>query len=224
MLQINNYPHIKSFAPSRGALKDWQKDVLNDLYPVYGISLEDISSWSLFYENSYKVIEIGCGMGEATLELAERFSHIQYLALDVYKPGIARILREIQRLDLKNLKVAIADAILVLDQLEENSIDGFHIFFPDPWPKERHHKRRLMRSQVIEKLFKALKKNGFLYFISDWEPYSQSVSELLETSGLFENVYKDLSSFPTEARPCTRFEKKGLAKGHLIKELYFQKV
>lgn len=217
------YTHIKSYGASRASsLRPQQKKIFEDLYPIYGLELNDLISWSS-QENSSLVVEIGCGMGNATIEIAQKTSSVEYLAMDVYKPGIVRILKEIQDLNLKNLKLFLGDAMLALEEFQDNSLEGFHIFFPDPWPKDRHHKRRLMRESVIEIMAQKLKKGGFIYFATDWEPYFQDVLEKISSSGLFKSESGEDVLEKIEGRPSTRFEEKGLEKGHSIYEVYFTK-
>lgn len=217
------YTHIKSYGASRASsLRPQQKKIFEELYPLYGLELNDLFSWSS-EGNNPKVVEIGCGMGDATVEIAQGNLSSQYLAMDVYKPGIVRILRECQDLSLSNLKLFLGDAMLALEEFKDNSLDGFHIFFPDPWPKDRHHKRRLMRDTVIDKMAQKLKVGGFLYFATDWEPYAQDVLDKLNTSLTFKNEYGVGYAQNVKGRPSTRFEQKGLEKGHSIHEIYFTK-
>lgn len=217
------YTHIKSYGASRASsLRPQQQKIFEEFYPLYGLELKDLFSWS--NEGNFpKVVEVGCGMGEATIEIAQSNPTAQYLAMDVYKPGIVRILKEIQNLELKNLKLFLGDAMLALEEFKDNSLDGFHIFFPDPWPKDRHHKRRLMRDSVINKMAQKLKKGGFIYFATDWEPYAEDVLERLNNSSFLANGYGTGYAQGVAGRPSTRFEKKGLEKGYSINELYFIK-
>ena len=220
------HSHIRSFAPSRSSsFRPGQKMAWENYYPLYGLGMGDLHTWSLAGDTP-KIVEIGCGMGDATIEMAHKHPENEYLGIDVYKPGLARILGACHDLSLSNLKVLEGDAMLALGELGEGTIEGFHIFFPDPWPKDRHHKRRFMRDPVIEQMTRCLKTGGFLYFVSDWLPYANDVLEKLQNFPSLENAYPQGNGFAhgVSGRPATRFEKKGLEKGHPIKELYFKKV
>ncbi len=146
------------------------------------------------------------------------------MGIEVHKPGVGRVLSEIRANDLKNLYVVEHDALDVLEKMiGENSVDGFHVFFPDPWPKKKHHKRRLMRRPNTDLLQKKLRDGGYLYMCTDWEEYAQEAMEELKATPGLKNKYDGFAPHQ-EWRPETKFERKGIDAGRTIRELFFVKV
>jgi tRNA (guanine-N7-)-methyltransferase len=169
------------------------------------------------------VLEIGFGMGYATIELAEQNPGVNYLGIEVHKPGVARVLRRIEVRELRNLRIIHHDAVEVLrDMVEPEVFSGCHIFFPDPWPKKRHHKRRLVQPGFPEFLAPKLKNGAYVYLVTDWQDYARQMLEVFEDSAEFENAYEGFAP-RQDWRPETPFERKGRAKEHEIHELYFVK-
>ena len=169
------------------------------------------------------VIEIGFGMGKATAFIAQAHPHINYIGMEVHKPGVGKLLGEIQERGLQNLRIIEHDAMEVLkNQIADESVSAFHIFFPDPWQKKRHFKRRLVQKPRTDLLAQKLVRGGYLYFVTDWLPYAEfGLAELTATTGL-QNKYEGFA--PHQAwRPKTRFEQKGLDANRVIKELFFEK-
>ncbi|MCL2229715.1 MAG: tRNA (guanosine(46)-N7)-methyltransferase TrmB [Treponema sp.] len=168
-------------------------------------------------------VEIGFGSGFATAEIAQANPDRNYLGIEVHKPGIGRLLWEMEKRNLDNIKIIEYDAVLVFENMIQNcSLEAVHVFFPDPWPKKRHHKRRLVQRPFTDLLCKSLKKGGYIYFVTDWEEYALfALEELSATEGI-KNEY-DRFSPPQNWRPNTRFEQKGIAKEHVIRELFFRK-
>jgi tRNA (guanine-N7-)-methyltransferase len=176
-----------------------------------------------FGNNNPLVIEIGFGMGTATACIAEENPGINYLGIEVYRPGIGRLLWEIEKRGIKNVRIAEGDAAYVLEQhIKENSVRAFHIFFPDPWPKKRHHKRRLITRPFTGVLASKLIKGGYLYMVTDWKDYGDwALVELTSALGL-KNKYEAFAE-SREWRPQTEFERKGIQKNHAVWELFFVK-
>jgi tRNA (guanine-N7-)-methyltransferase len=168
-------------------------------------------------------VEIGFGMGTTTALIAEKNPLNNYLGIEVYKPGIGRLLWEIERRRLNNIRIVEYDAVEVVEKmLREEAVSAFHIFFPDPWPKKRHHKRRLVKRPFTDLLASRLKPGAYIYLATDWADYGGwALRELEATPGL-RNVYPGFAESQIW-RPETGFERKGLDKSHEIKELYFIK-
>ena len=202
-----------------------QKRSYETLYPVYCLRPGEspLNPAEVFGNNHPLIIEIGFGMGRATAEIAERNPEINYLGIEVHRPGIGRLLWDIDKRGLKNLLIIEGDAMEILKQrIAAESVSAFHIFFPDPWPKKRHNKRRLITRPFTELLAAKLLPGGYIYMASDWEDYcSWALNELSATPGL-ENKYHEFAE-PQHWRPRTEFELKGINKNHEIKELYFTK-
>jgi tRNA (guanine-N7-)-methyltransferase len=169
------------------------------------------------------IIEIGFGMGIATALIAEKNPGTNYLGLEVYRLGIGRLLWEIEKRKLTNIRIIEGDAAEVLpERIKENSAAGFHIFFPDPWPKKRHHKRRLIKRPFTDLLASRLVPGGYVYMVTDWEDYGGwALAEFSATPGL-RNKYPGFAP-PQTWRPETKFERKGIEKQHPVRELFFEK-
>ena len=212
---------IRSFALRQGRISKGQRNALERLEPLYGIppSSEPIRLEDFFGERDV-VLEIGFGMGLATAELAERRPDTGFLGVEVYPAGVGKLLSEVERRGLSNVRVIREDAkIVVAQMIPDGSLAGTHIFFPDPWPKKRHHKRRLVQRAFIDLIARKTKPGGYLYLVTDWVEYAEQMIEELEESAGFRNANEGYSK-PLEWRPKTRFEEKGLREAHDIREIY----
>ncbi len=195
------------------------------LYPQKGILYtgEFMDPAALFGNVSGVVVEVGSGMGGATARMALENPHLGFIALEVFKPGVTKLLREIESLGLENVRVCEHDAVeFIRDMLPEGSLEGFHIFFPDPWPKRRHHKRRLIQPPFARLLSSRLRPGGYVCVATDVEDYAEQILHVLEETPGLENAYPGFApGIPW--RPLTRFEKKGLSKSHPVRECLFYK-
>jgi tRNA (guanine-N7-)-methyltransferase len=212
-----------------------QKRSRQELSPRFSVPFNaegGVLDYSALFGNSGPVtVEIGFGAGTATAEIAQANPGQNYLGLEVYPPGIGRLLREIGERGLANIRIIEHDAVETLERMiGDGSVAAFHIFFPDPWPKKRHHKRRLVTRPFTDLLARKLGRGGYVYMVTDWEDYARwAMAELSATPLLF-NPYAggpDLSGgfAPPQAwRPQTRFEAKGLARRHQVRELFFKKI
>jgi len=201
-----------------------QKRSYENLFPMYGLKGDKegiFNTVDIFGNDNPLVIEIGFGMGTATAQLAERNPGINYLGMEVHRPGIGRLLWEIEKRELGNVRILEGDAAGILKHnIMDTTVSGFHIFFPDPWPKKRHHKRRLITRPFTDLLASKLLPGAYIYMVTDWTDYAEwALKELSSTPGLV-NKY-NLFADPIEWRPKTEFERKGLQKEHKIRELYF---
>ncbi|MCL2210335.1 MAG: tRNA (guanosine(46)-N7)-methyltransferase TrmB [Treponema sp.] len=213
----------KSYVLRAGRYTTAQKNAYESLYSQYIIpySHEYLDLTKIFLNNKVSM-EIGFGMGTATAQIACDNPDMNYIGIEVHRPGIGRLLWEIEKRSLLNIRIIEYDAVIVTEKMiPPESLDAIHIFFPDPWPKKRHKKRRLIQRPFTDTLAKCLKPDGYLYMVTDWEDYAlQALDELTLTAGL-ENAYEGFA--PAQSwRPSTKFEKKGIAKEHDIKELYFK--
>ena len=202
-----------------------QEKAYNDLGHIYCVPYEEkpLNFVEVFGNTNPIVVEIGFGMGAATIQMAKENPNVNYLGIEVHKPGVGRVLSEVRANDLKNLYIVEHDALDVLEKMiGDNSVDGFHVFFPDPWPKKKHHKRRLMRRPNTNLLQRKLREGGYLYMCTDWEEYAdEALEELKATEGL-KNKYDGFAPHQ-EWRPETKFERKGIEAGRKIRELFFVK-
>jgi tRNA (guanine-N7-)-methyltransferase len=182
---------------------------------------DKIDFYDVFGNTNDIIMEIGFGSGLATASIAEANPEKNYLGIEVHKPGIGRLLWEIEQRSLSNVRIIEYDAMYVMEKMiPENSLEGIHIFFPDPWPKKKHRKRRLIQRPFTETLANCLKPGGYIYMATDWEDYALHALEELSACSVLANKYNDFAQ-PQPWRPVTNFEKKGLAKNHVIKELFF---
>ncbi|MDR1218036.1 MAG: tRNA (guanosine(46)-N7)-methyltransferase TrmB [Treponema sp.] len=178
----------------------------------------------VFGNNNRTVVEIGFGMGIATAQIAEADQNTNCLGIEVHKPGVGKLLWEIERRNIGNIRIIEHDAVEVIEKmLSDASTDGFHIFFPDPWRKKRHHKRRLIQKPFTSTLAAKLKPGGYVYMVTDWAEYGDwALAELSSTPDLT-NAYPPGFAEPQSWRPKTKFEEKGLLKNREIRELFFRK-
>jgi tRNA (guanine-N7-)-methyltransferase len=202
-----------------------QKRSYETLSPLYRLYCEEqaIDPEKAFGRGGPLVVEIGFGMGAATAVIAEGNPGVNYLGLEVYKPGIGKLLWEIDRRGLNNIRIIEGDAAETLEkQIGENSVSGFHIFFPDPWPKKRHRKRRLVTRPFTDLLASRLVPGGYVYMVTDWEDYAVWALAELDASEGLANAYSGFAP-PQPWRPLTKFESRGMMRNHEIRELYFVK-
>lgn len=228
---IDNSPRrIKSYVLRAGRMSDAQRRSYENLKDDFCIQFSEnlISSEKLFGNNNPLTIEIGFGMGIATAIIAEANPEKNYLGIEVHRPGIGRLLWEMEQRNILNIRIIEHDAVEVLEKMiAAESVDAFHIFFSDPWPKKRHHKRRLVKRPFTDLLAQKLISGGYIYFVTDWAEYGDwALEELSSTPGIC-NMYSEfaLQGFAPhqEWRPETKFETKGIAKQHEVRELLFQK-
>jgi tRNA (guanine-N7-)-methyltransferase len=173
------------------------------------------------------ILEIGFGMGEATAHIAKVRPNDHFLCCEVHEPGVGALLKRIGEQDIHNIRILQHDAVEVIDNmLPLSSIDGVHIFFPDPWHKSRHHKRRLIQSAFVNRLAKHIKPGGYLHLATDWEPYAEQMMQVVSAESLLKNTATDASGFAEKPayRPLTKFENRGLKLGHGVWDLVFTKV
>ena len=173
------------------------------------------------------ILEIGFGMGDATAKIAQARVGDNFLCCEVHAPGIGALLKRCGEEDIGNIRIVQHDAIEVMDfMLGKNSLDGVHIFFPDPWHKSRHHKRRLIQGPFVNRLALHIKQGGYLHLATDWEPYAQQMLQVLTAEPLIKNTATDPSGFAEKPsyRPLTKFENRGLKLGHGVWDLVFEKV
>lgn len=217
---------VHTFVLRAGRMTDAQKKAYETLSARWCIPFNEfpLNFIDVFDNVNPVTIEIGFGMGAATAIIAQNNPEKNYLGLEVHRPGVGRLLNEIESKNLNNLYIIEHDAIEVLEKMiPDESVSAFHIFFPDPWPKKKHHKRRLVQRPRTEILAKKLAPGGYIYMATDWEPYAEfALEELTLTEGL-KNKYDGYAPHQ-EWRPETKFENKGLKADRNICELFFEKI
>ncbi len=217
--------HIRSYVLRQGRVSNAQQRCYDSLMPLYGIPYTALSLdlENVFGRDAPKILEIGFGMGESTATIAQAHPENDYLAIEVHTPGVGSLLKQIEELPLSNIRIIQHDAVEVLrDMLADNVLDGTHIFFPDPWHKTRHNKRRLIQAPFIAQLVKKLKPGGYIHVATDWQDYAEQVLAVLSAEALLENTAADYAPRP-DYRPLTKFEQRGLRLGHGVWDLVFKR-
>jgi tRNA (guanine-N7-)-methyltransferase len=217
---------IRSFVTRSGRATVAQQRALAELWPVYGIefSPEPVDWNAAFGRSAPRMVEIGFGAGEALLEFARAHPDFDCIGIDVHRPGVGRLLLGAEAAALKNLRVVCHDAVEVLQtQIAPASLALVHIFFPDPWPKKRHHKRRLIQEPFVQSLARVLQPGGVLRLATDWEPYAHQMREVIDASSELTNVAANGFAERSAARPLTRFERRGQRLGHDVWDLEYRK-
>ncbi len=234
-------PRIRSYVLRQARMSPLQQRSFDTLYDTYSLPLSDFPVDLQHAFGSLRqrlgvpgtpgaeqpreiILEIGFGMGSATVEIAEANPNRDYLGIEVHTPGVGKVLSEIGRRKLSNLLLIRADAVEVLSKMiSGHSLGGVHIFFPDPWPKKRHHKRRLVQPDFARLVAEKIRANGYLYIVTDWEDYALSMLDVLERTLGIANTSESFAP-PAPWRPRTRFEQKGLDRAHAIFELFFRRI
>jgi len=214
---------IKSYVLRKGRMSDGQRAAYGQLKDVHCLRYEDrlIDFTRIFPDSQHYFLEIGFGMGDVTHVIAEKNPQNAYIGIEVHSPGVGKLLSEIDKKGLTNLKAIEHDAVEVLNNMiPENSLDGIHIFFPDPWQKKKHNKRRLIQPDFTKLISKKLKPGGYLYAVSDWQDYAEQILDVFSAEELLTNKYEKWAD-PQDWRTETKFERKGLKKNHLIREVFF---
>ncbi|MGW3985858.1 tRNA (guanosine(46)-N7)-methyltransferase TrmB [Streptomyces sp. NPDC004830] len=219
---------IRSFQPRRSRVTAGQADALQRLWPKWGLDIDGhaLDLRDLFDDDHPVVLEIGFGMGEATAQMAAADPATNVLAVDVHTPGQGNLLNLADHNGLSNIRVGNGDAIILLrEMLAPDSLDGLRVYFPDPWPKKRHHKRRLIQPDFLTLAATRLRPGALLHCATDWEPYAEQMLDVLTAHPDFENTQADGGFAPRpDFRPLTRFEGQGLDKGHVVNDLLFRRV
>jgi len=220
-----NRRSVRSFVLRAGRMGPGQARALEDLGPLYVIPYSDafIDLADAFGRGAPKILEIGFGMGETTASIAAGHPENDYLGIEVHTPGVGALLKRVGEGKLTNLRIIQHDAVEVLEHmLPDASLDGVHIFFPDPWHKKRHHKRRLIQPAFIQLLSSKLKPGGYIHLATDWEDYAQQMLAVLSAEQCLQNTCAGFSPRP-ETRPLTKFENRGLRLGHGVWDLLFRR-
>lgn len=218
---------IKSYVLRQGRLTQGQKRVLQECWHDYGLSVDDgpLDYAALFRRSAPVVLEIGFGNGASLAEMANNFPEFDYIGVEVHRPGVGHLLIHLQNSESSNVRCFHEDVNLVLEQsIPDNSLSRVQIYFPDPWPKKKHHKRRLIQSNFIERLVQKLVSGGVVHLATDWEHYAKQMLDVLSGEKSLINLATENGFHARPSyRPQTKFEKKGLKKGHAVWDLLFEK-
>jgi len=224
---LTHHRPIRSFVLREGRLTAAQERAFKEHWTRFGIDLRvgsplDLSA--LFGNDRPVFLEIGFGNGETLATLAERHPDRNFLGVEVHRPGVGHLLLEVEKRGLDNVRVLRHDAVEVLErELPAASLSGVYLFFPDPWPKRKHHKRRILNSKLVRLLGRVIRPGGLFHAATDWGPYAEQMLEVLsESAGLFENAAGSGAFSPRpEDRPLTKFERRGQRLGHSVWDLVF---
>jgi tRNA (guanine-N7-)-methyltransferase len=208
---------IRSFVLRQGRITPAQQRALETFFPKYGIPFSDAPIRSP--RGAPLVLEIGSGMGETTVAIAKAHPEADFVAVEVHGPGIGSLLNRVAAEKLENVRVVRHDAVEVLERMvEDGSLAAIHLFFPDPWPKKRHHKRRLVRPDTASLMARKLAPGGVLHAATDWPDYAAHIETVLAAEPLLEKAARGFA-----ARPETKFESRGKRLGHPIRDLFFRR-
>lgn len=218
---------IKSFVRRGGRISLNQKDALQDLLPIYALPLQKEAAWdfSNFFPKSQKlIVEVGFGTGSGLLHSARTYPHYNFIGIEVYEVGISQVLLQIEREGLQNIRLAPYDAVEIFQScLPRESLHGVQVFFPDPWPKKRHVKRRLIQKDFLASLALALSPQGFLHCATDWEDYAQQMEALLSVDKQWKAL-PELQQVDFLPRPPSKFEDKAKRCSRPIWDFLYQKI
>jgi tRNA (guanine-N7-)-methyltransferase len=217
---------IRSYVLRQGRMSVAQKRAYEQLFSQYAVAFIDqpLDFNALFGRDAPVVLEIGFGMGETTAAIAQAHPQINYLAIEVHSPGVGSLLKLVAQHALTNLRIVQHDAVAVVEHMiAPGTLVGVHIFFPDPWPKKRHHKRRLIQPPFVHVLAARLAPGGYLHLATDWEDYARQMLEVLNGEPLLVNTASDYAPRP-DHRPLTKFEQRGRRLGHGVWDLLYRRV
>ena len=216
---------IRSYVLRQGRTTAAQARAQRELVPRYGIpfAAEPLDLDRAFGRTAPKVLEIGFGMGETTAEIAAAHPATDYLGIEVHSPGVGSLLKRIEALGLGNVRIIQHDAVEVLEHMiAPAALDGVHLFFPDPWPKKRHHKRRLVQAPFVRLLASRMKRGAYVHVATDWEDYAHQILAVLAAEPALENAAAGFAPRPA-SRPQTKFERRGVGLGHRVWDAVFRK-
>ena len=216
---------IRSFVLRQGRVSNAQQRAHDTLLPQFGIpySPQIVDLDRLFGRNATKVLEIGFGMGETTAAIATQHPENDYLGIEVHTPGVGSLLKVINEQSLTNVRIVQHDAVEVLrNMIAPETFDAVHVFFPDPWPKKRHHKRRLLQAEFVALLVQRMKPGAYLHAATDWQEYAEHILGVLKRESRLANSVADYAPRP-DYRPHTKFETRGLKLGHGVWDIIFRK-
>jgi len=221
---LNRRP-IRSFVLRQGRFSQAQRRAHSELLPHFGVAFSPtpVDLHAVFGRSAPKILEVGSGMGETTAAIAQAMPECDFLAIEVHAPGVGSLLKHIDSLGLTNVRVVQRDAVEVVEHMiAPGALAGVHVFFPDPWPKKRHHKRRLLQPTFAHALATRLAPGGYLHVATDWEDYASSVLATLDAEPLLENAARDYAPRPAY-RPPTKFERRGIRLGHGVWDIVFRR-
>jgi tRNA (guanine-N7-)-methyltransferase len=227
MTEATHKRNIRSFVLRKGRLTTAQQHALDELWPHYGIeNRETVLDFDDYFDRQAEVIvEIGFGNGESTWRMALQEPEVNFIGIEVHEPGVGQLLMALEEHEIENVRVVCEDAVpFIQNRIPEQSLAGVRIYFADPWPKKRHHKRRLIQPGFVELLARRIASGGILHLATDWQPYADHMLEVMQASPDFINLSPtdDYCETP-DWRPYTKYEKRGERLGHEVRDLLYQR-
>ena len=219
------HPRIRSYVLRAGRVGSGQARALAEIGPQYMLPYQPamLDLDAVFGRQAPRFLEIGFGMGEGLAETAAAHPENDYLGVEVHTPGVGALLKQIGERGLTNVRIIQHDAVEVLtNMLAPDSLSGVHIFFPDPWHKKRHHKRRLIQSPLVRLLASRIRHGGYIHLATDWQDYAEQMLAVLTAEPLLQNTVTDYAPRP-DTRPLTKFEQRGIRLGHAVWDLVFRR-
>jgi tRNA (guanine-N7-)-methyltransferase len=211
---------VRSYRLRGSRITRSQASALERFWPAYGVEIPEgkLDLPALFPDSKKIIMEIGFGMGEATALIGRDFPNDGFLAVEVHFPGVGKLMARIEELGLKNIRIMETDVHPLFEEhLDDESLDGIHLFFPDPWPKKKHQKRRIVNADFLMLIAPKIKPEGFIHIATDWVPYAEVIEEVFAASEIFDGGVVDRP----EWRPLTRFEGQGITKDHQVTDLRY---
>jgi len=215
---------VRSFVLRQGRLTSGQEAALESLWPRFGINASDkpFNFTEIFGRQAPVTLEIGFGNGDSLATMAKNAPERDFIGIEVHRPGVGRLLHLIEEYDLKNLRVIKDDAVeIIKNNIPEDSLDCVQLFFPDPWHKKKHNKRRIVQPNFVSLLASRLQENGIFHMATDWQAYAEHMAEVMEAHADFESISDSPYSSKPESRPETKFERRGLDRGHGVWDLLY---
>ena len=216
---------IRSFVLRQGRLTKGQEYALEYLWPIYGIDQSEslLNFQELFDRDAPVTLEIGFGNGDSLADMAKAALEGDFIGIEVHRPGVGRLLHLIKEYELTNLRVINDDAVEILKhRIPKHSLDRVQLFFPDPWHKKKHNKRRIVQNDFVELIHSLLQENGIFHLATDWEAYAEHMAEVMESSQKFQSLAASPFSERPNERPLTKFENRGLKLGHGVWDLLYK--
>lgn len=230
MTEVEHPRRVRSFVRRRGRLTPAQERALATLWSEYGVHAEAVTS-PAYWDSAFPVagpltLEIGFGMGQSLLAMAEAEPQRRFVGVEVHEPGVGALLAGIQARGLSNLRVMAEDVMAIFEQVfAPGQLDRVQIFFPDPWPKKRHHKRRMIQPDFVARLASRVRPGGTLMLATDWEPYAEWMLKVLDAAPEWRNLAADGRFVERPPiRPETRFEARGMRRGHAVRDLLYSRI
>lgn len=216
---------IRSFIRRQGRITQGQQFALNNYWEKYCLDPNQKLDKSLvFGRDAPLFLEIGFGNGECLSQIASENPEKDYIGIEVHRPGVGHLIMQLEQKNLRNVRIYFHDAVDVLTHnLLENSLSGIHLFFPDPWPKKKHHKRRIVQPDFLDLIAKKLKSGGYFHAATDWENYAEHMFDVLSDNQNFSNTSTNTFCEKPSYRPLTKFEQRGLRLGHGVWDLIFSR-